>query len=130
MAEKRKISLVLADVDGTLVTEDKVLTKRAERRQCIAAAARDLRRAWPASDDRSRWWRECCDGRPSGGGRSFRYRRRRGDFRRQGLRRGDCGNSCERHCRGGPVMSTTVSVPDTTRDALKRAAAEAGRAVG
>jgi Cof subfamily protein (haloacid dehalogenase superfamily) len=29
MAEKRKISLVLADVDGTLVTEDKVLTKRA-----------------------------------------------------------------------------------------------------
>jgi pentose-5-phosphate-3-epimerase len=30
MAEKRKISLVLADVDGTLVTEDKVLTKRAQ----------------------------------------------------------------------------------------------------
>ena len=29
MAGKRKISLVLADVDGTLVTEDKVLTKRA-----------------------------------------------------------------------------------------------------
>ena len=29
MAQKRKISLVLADVDGTLVTEDKVLTKRA-----------------------------------------------------------------------------------------------------
>ncbi|HZB91508.1 MAG TPA: Cof-type HAD-IIB family hydrolase [Stellaceae bacterium] len=29
MAEKRKISLVLADVDGTLVTEEKVLTKRA-----------------------------------------------------------------------------------------------------
>jgi hypothetical protein len=28
MAEKRKISLVLADVDGTLVTEDKVSTKR------------------------------------------------------------------------------------------------------
>ena len=28
MAEKPKISLVLADVDGTLVTEDKVLTKR------------------------------------------------------------------------------------------------------
>ena len=30
MAEKRKISLVLADVDGTLVTEEKVLTKRAK----------------------------------------------------------------------------------------------------
>jgi Cof subfamily protein (haloacid dehalogenase superfamily) len=30
MAGKRKISLVLADVDGTLVTEQKVLTKRAE----------------------------------------------------------------------------------------------------
>src|SRR5215510_15382901 len=29
MAEKRKISLVLADVDGTLVTEEKILTKRA-----------------------------------------------------------------------------------------------------
>jgi Cof subfamily protein (haloacid dehalogenase superfamily) len=30
MAEKRKISLVLADVDGTLVNEQKVLTKRAQ----------------------------------------------------------------------------------------------------
>src|ERR1700731_3166674 len=30
MAEKRKISLVLADVDGTLVNEDKVLTERAQ----------------------------------------------------------------------------------------------------
>jgi Cof subfamily protein (haloacid dehalogenase superfamily) len=30
MAQKPKISLVLADVDGTLVTEDKVLTKRAQ----------------------------------------------------------------------------------------------------
>lgn len=30
MAEKRNISLVLADVDGTLVTEEKVLTKRAQ----------------------------------------------------------------------------------------------------
>ena len=29
MSGKRKISLVLADVDGTLVTEDKILTKRA-----------------------------------------------------------------------------------------------------
>ena len=29
MAEKRKISLVLADVDGTLVTEEKILTQRA-----------------------------------------------------------------------------------------------------
>ena len=30
MAERRKIALVLADVDGTLVTEEKVLTKRAQ----------------------------------------------------------------------------------------------------
>ena len=30
MAEKRKISLVVADVDGTLVTEEKILTKRAQ----------------------------------------------------------------------------------------------------
>jgi Cof subfamily protein (haloacid dehalogenase superfamily) len=30
MVEKRKISLVLADVDGTLVTEEKVLTNRAQ----------------------------------------------------------------------------------------------------
>lgn len=30
MTEKRKISLVLADVDGTLVNEEKVLTKRAQ----------------------------------------------------------------------------------------------------
>jgi hypothetical protein len=29
MSEKQKVSLVLADVDGTLVTEEKVLTKRA-----------------------------------------------------------------------------------------------------
>ena len=29
MPGKRKISLVLADVDGTLVTEEKILTKRA-----------------------------------------------------------------------------------------------------
>jgi Cof subfamily protein (haloacid dehalogenase superfamily) len=39
MAEKRKISLLLADVDGTLVTEEKVLTKRAE------AAVQSLRDA-------------------------------------------------------------------------------------
>jgi Cof subfamily protein (haloacid dehalogenase superfamily) len=31
MAEKRKVSLVLADVDGTLVDEDKVLTERAQK---------------------------------------------------------------------------------------------------
>jgi len=30
MAETRKISLVLSDVDGTLVTEEKVLTQRAQ----------------------------------------------------------------------------------------------------
>jgi Cof subfamily protein (haloacid dehalogenase superfamily) len=30
MAEKRKISLVVADVDGTLVTEEKILTERAQ----------------------------------------------------------------------------------------------------
>jgi Cof subfamily protein (haloacid dehalogenase superfamily) len=39
MAEKRKISLVLADVDGTLVTEQKVLTERAQ------AAVQNLRKA-------------------------------------------------------------------------------------
>jgi Cof subfamily protein (haloacid dehalogenase superfamily) len=39
MAEKRKISLVLADVDGTLVTEKKVLTERAQ------AAVKSLRTA-------------------------------------------------------------------------------------
>jgi len=39
MAEKRKISLVLADVDGTLVDEQKVLTKRAQ------AAVQGLHRA-------------------------------------------------------------------------------------
>jgi len=31
MAEKQKISLVLADVDGTLLTEDKVITRRAQQ---------------------------------------------------------------------------------------------------
>jgi Cof subfamily protein (haloacid dehalogenase superfamily) len=39
MTEKRTISLVLADVDGTLVTEDKILTKRAQ------ASIRALREA-------------------------------------------------------------------------------------
>lgn len=31
MAGNRKISLVLADVDGTLVTEEKILTERARK---------------------------------------------------------------------------------------------------
>src|SRR4029077_1545600 len=39
MVMKRKISLVLADVDGSLVNEEKVLTKRAQ------SAVRELRRA-------------------------------------------------------------------------------------
>ena len=39
MSEKRKISLVIADVDGTLVTEEKVLTQRAQ------AAVKALHRA-------------------------------------------------------------------------------------
>ena len=39
MTDKRKISLVLADVDGTLVTEEKVLTRRAQ------AAVQHLREA-------------------------------------------------------------------------------------
>jgi len=39
MSEKRKISLVIADVDGTLVTEDKILTQRAQ------AAVKALHRA-------------------------------------------------------------------------------------
>src|SRR4029077_1175288 len=38
MAEKRKISLVLADVDGTLVTEEKILTERA--RKAVSALQR------------------------------------------------------------------------------------------
>jgi HAD superfamily hydrolase (TIGR01484 family) len=38
MGEKRKISLVLADVDGTLVTQQKVLTQHAQ------AAVQALRR--------------------------------------------------------------------------------------
>ena len=56
MAEKRKISLVLADVDGTLVTEEKVLTERAQDavqrlREAPASAspspAAGRRAAWP-----------------------------------------------------------------------------------
>ena len=39
MADKRKISLVLADVDGTLVTDQKILTRRAQ------TAVRSLRKA-------------------------------------------------------------------------------------
>ncbi len=39
MSERRKVSLVIADVDGTLVTEDKVLTRRAQ------AAVQALHRA-------------------------------------------------------------------------------------
>ena len=39
MAEKRKISLVLADVDGTLVTEEKVLTKRAQKAVSVLQTA-------------------------------------------------------------------------------------------
>ena len=39
MAGKRNISLVLADVDGTLVTEEKILTERARD------AVKALRRA-------------------------------------------------------------------------------------
>src|SRR5579864_44030 len=39
MCEKRKISLVIADVDGTLVTEEKILTARAQ------AAVKALNRA-------------------------------------------------------------------------------------
>ena len=40
MAATRKISLVLADVDGTLVTEDKILTERARKRRRRAARRR------------------------------------------------------------------------------------------
>ena len=44
MTQKPKISLVLADVDGTLVTEDKVLTKRAQAAvQSLHAAGHPLR---------------------------------------------------------------------------------------
>ena len=39
MAEQRRISLVLSDVDGTLVTKDKVLTKPAQAAvQCLLEA--------------------------------------------------------------------------------------------
>ena len=63
MARKRKISLVLADVDGTLVNEEKVLTERAQSarsRSCDApASALQLpvagrRSAWPCCSIRSR----------------------------------------------------------------------------
>ena len=61
MAEKRKISLVLADVDGTLVTEEKVLTERAQAAvralQAPASAspspAAGRRAAWPCCSTRS-----------------------------------------------------------------------------
>ena len=57
MAEKRKISLVLADVDGTLVTEQKVLTERAQ------AAVQSLHKAGIRSPSpaagRPRAW-PCC----------------------------------------------------------------------
>ena len=44
MAQRRKISLVLADVDGTLVNEQKVLTERAQKRcQSLAHRRRPLR---------------------------------------------------------------------------------------
>jgi len=46
--EKRKISLVLADVDGTLVTAENVLTKRAQN--AVKASYRTLLRACWASE--------------------------------------------------------------------------------
>jgi hypothetical protein len=42
MAEKRKISLVLADVDGTLVTGEGPDQASAERRQCVAKRRHSL----------------------------------------------------------------------------------------
>jgi hypothetical protein len=57
MADKRKISLVLADVDGTLVTEEKVLTKRAQ------AAVQRLREAgirFAITSGRPPWAWPCC----------------------------------------------------------------------
>jgi hydroxymethylpyrimidine pyrophosphatase-like HAD family hydrolase len=49
-----KISLLIADVDGTLVTENKVLTKRAQ--SAVAALdAHGIRFAIPAEDRRAGW---------------------------------------------------------------------------
>jgi hypothetical protein len=49
MAERRKISLVLADVDGTLVTEQKILTERARR---AVKALRDARMGFAVTSGR------------------------------------------------------------------------------
>ncbi len=89
------------------------------------AAARDVRRARPASRDRSRWRRERHDGRASGGRRRNGDRRRLGDFRDQGLRQGNCRHSREGRRGGRDVMNAAPSAPRDDRDALKRAAAEA-----
>jgi hydroxymethylpyrimidine pyrophosphatase-like HAD family hydrolase len=54
MPERRKIHLVIADVDGTLVTQDKILTERA---QSAVAACRERagRTAWPSRAAAGRW---------------------------------------------------------------------------
>ena len=57
--------------------------------------------------------------------RRNRDRRRLGDFRREGLRQGDCRHSREGRRGGCDVMNAAPSSPSTDRDALKRAAAEA-----
>src|SRR3984957_2697852 len=49
MAGKRKISLVLADVDGTLVTEEKILTERARK---VVGALRDAGIRFPITSGR------------------------------------------------------------------------------
>jgi len=57
MVAKRKISLVLADVDGTLVNEDKILTERAQGASgSCGKPASGLRS--PVAGRRSAW--PCC----------------------------------------------------------------------
>ena len=77
------------------------------------AFARDVRGARPASRDRSRWRRERNDGGGGGRRRRNRDRRRLGDFRRQGLRQGNCRHSREGRCGGRDVMNASPSSSST-----------------
>ena len=58
MAQQRKISLVLADVDGTLVNEQKVLTERAQAAVQSLARAPASASPSPAAGRRAAW--PCC----------------------------------------------------------------------
>ena len=54
MTKAGKISLLLADVDGTLVTHDKILTERAKT-PCSACASRVSGSLSPAAGLRRGW---------------------------------------------------------------------------